>query len=407
MNKVSAGVNFRLVSRSGFSLVELLVVVSIVGVLTAIVIPAVQAARESARLNYCRNNIAQLSKAMLQHEGKFGFFPTGGWSPVWLGVAERTADSSQPGGWTFGVLPHLEELGTRDIVANASSTTAANVYQQLVSTPVKVFSCPSRRPSRAIPVPGVGPFCSAASTQIPITTAVRSDYAANGGANAGCPPLTRLRKVSGNVSASAKIKMSHVPPGNASGCNELDLPYTAIVNGHMNHSLDRLGPCNGCTAAVDGNVFSPNSVSEGDAWRKAPISKRLELPDDGIPDMQDGFVYRMSRVTAGHVRDGMSNVYLIAEKFVPSDKYRTGDDAGDQSVLYAGYSSSNVRFGYEPPVSDGDRGSHSNAFGGPHRAGWTVAFGDGSVRTLSFDIQPALHKALASRDDGSLAIPPQ
>ncbi|MFM8635667.1 MAG: DUF1559 domain-containing protein, partial [Planctomycetia bacterium] len=213
--------------------------------------------------------------------------------------------------------------------------------------------------------------------------------------------------VSGNVSSAAKIKVSHVPPGNSSQCSELDLPYTSVVNGHMNHSLDRLGPCDGCTAAVDGNVFTPKDVSEGDAWRKAPLSKRLELPDDGIPDMQDGFVYRMSRVTAGHIRDGLSNVYLVAEKFVPSDNYASGADLGDRSVLYAGYSSSNVRFGYEPPLSDSARGSHPNAFGSAHRAGWTVAFGDGSIRTLSFDIDPDLHKALSSRDDGAIAIPPR
>lgn len=394
-------------SRAGFSLIELVVVISIGAVLLAIIVPAVQAARESARLNHCRNNVAQLSKALLQHEVKFGFFPTGGWSPVWLGVAERTSDSSQPGGWTYGVLPHVDELGTRDIVANVTAGTAAEAYQRLVTTPVRVFSCPSRRTARPLPVSEVGPFLSAAFNQIPITTGVRSDYAANGGSNAGCPPVTRLSKVSGNVSSSAKIKVSHVPLGNKSQCNELDLPYTSVVNGHMNHSLDRLGPCDGCTAAVDGTVFSPKDVAEGDAWRKAPLSKRLELPDDGIPDMQDGFVYRMSRVTAGHIRDGLSNVYLVAEKFVPSDSYASGTDVGDQSVLYAGYSSSNVRFGYEPPLSDAARGAHPNAFGSAHRAGWTVAFGDGSIKTLSFDIDPELHKALSSREDGAIAIPPR
>jgi prepilin-type N-terminal cleavage/methylation domain-containing protein len=392
--------------QAGFSLIELLVVISISGILTALILPAVQAARESARLNHCRNNVSQLSKGLLQHETKFGFFPTGGWSPLWLGVAERTADSSQPGGWTFGVLPLIEELATRDIVANATATTAVAAYQQLVTTPVTGFSCPSRRTARAVPVTGVGPFRSAASTQIPVTTAIRSDYAANGGSIAGCPPVAKLRNVSGNVSAAAKIKLSHFPPGNPDKCNELDLPYVAVVSGHGNHSLDRLGPCDGCTAAVDGNLYSPNNMLDGDAWRKAPLSKRLELSDDGIPDMGDGFVHRMSRVTAAHIRDGLSNVYLVGEKFVSSDKYRTGTDAGDQSVLYAGYSSSNVRFGYEPPRSDDLRGSHPNAFGSAHRAGWTMAFGDGSVRTLRFDIDPALHTALSSRDDGAIAIPP-
>lgn len=393
--------------RPGFSLIELLVVISISGILAALVLPAMQAARESARLNHCRNNVAQLSKGLLHHETKFGFFPTGGWSPLWLGVADRTADSSQPGGWTYGVLPHIEELTTRDIVANTTPANAVAAYQQLATTPVKVFACPSRRPVKPLPVTGIGPFRSAASVEIPLTSAVRSDYAANGGSSAGCPPMKRLNKISGNVSVSAKIKISHFPNGNEDKCNELDLPFVSVFDaGHIHHPFDRLGPCDGCTAAVDGTIFSPKDIAEGNAWRKAPLSKRLELPDDGIPDLQDGFVHRMSRVTAGHIRDGMSNVYLIGEKFVPSDHYRTGADVGDQSVLYAGYSSSNVRFGYEPPRSDVLRGSHPNAYGSPHRATWTVAFGDGSVRALSFDIDPALHKALSSRDDGAIAIPP-
>lgn len=396
----------RPVSRAAFSLIELLVVISISAILSALILPAVHAARESARLNHCRNNVAQLSKGLLQHEVKFGFFPTGGWSPLWLGVAERTADSSQPGGWTYGVLPHIEELATRDIVANATAATAVDAYQQLVTTPVRVFSCPSRRAAKPLPVSGVGPFRSAAAVGIPISSAVRSDYAANGGSSAGCPSMKRLNMVSGTVSSAAKIKISHVPPGNEDRCNELDLPYVSVVKGHINHSLDRLGPCDGCTAAVDTAIFSPKDAAEGDAWRKAPLSKRLELPDDGIPDLQDGFVHRMSRVTAGHIRDGLSNVYLIGEKFVPSDQYQTGTDAGDQSVLYAGYSSSSIRFGYETPRSDKLRGAHPNAYGSPHRATWTMAFGDGSVRTLSFDIDPDLHKALSSRDDGLVAIPP-
>ncbi len=304
-------------------------------------------------------------------------------------------------------MPLVEELATRDIVANATSTNAAQAYQQLVATPVKLFSCPSKRPAKALPVSGVGPFRAEASTGIPVTTAVRSDYAANGGSAAGCPPITKLRKITGNVSSSTRIKISHVPPGNAARCNELDLPYPAVVNGHINHALDRLGPCDGCTAPMDATIFSPADISEGDAWRKAPLAKRLELSDDGIPDMQDGFVHRMSRVTDGHIRDGLSNVYLVGEKYVPSDMHYTGTDPGDQSVLYAGYSSSNVRFGYEPPRADAMGGTHPNVFGSTHRGGWNMAFGDGAVRTLSFDIDPQLHKRLSSRDDGEIAIPPQ
>ena len=65
---------------AGFSLVELLVVITIIGILIALLLPAVQAAREAARRLQCGNNVKQLALAALSHESAFRFFPTGGWN---------------------------------------------------------------------------------------------------------------------------------------------------------------------------------------------------------------------------------------------------------------------------------------------------------------------------------------
>ena len=92
------GIPMVLQRRSAFTLVELLIGVAIISTLGAILLPAIQSAREAARLTSCRSNIAQLSKGMIEHETFHGYFPSGGWSPQWLGMAERSGDSSQPGG---------------------------------------------------------------------------------------------------------------------------------------------------------------------------------------------------------------------------------------------------------------------------------------------------------------------
>jgi prepilin-type N-terminal cleavage/methylation domain-containing protein len=392
----------------GFTIVELLVSVAIIGILSGLLLPAVQSARESARLTTCKSHISQIAKAMIRHETAMGHFPSGGWSPTWLGVAERPSDPSQPGGWTFGILPYAEELATRDLVADATALTAPSVYRQLATTPVRLFTCPSRRTSAPITVVGSGPFSSAVATGLTLTQATRSDYAANGGSVGNCPPLSVLKKVSGPVSNGTKITISHAPPGNPNNCQSLNLPYNAVVNAHLtpNHPSDRLGPCSGCSGSLDDTIYTPTSLTDGDAWRKATLGQKLALSDMGIPDLQDGFVHRMSRVTSAHILDGLTMSYLVGEKFMAADRYRTGTDAGDGAVLFAGYSSSNTRFGSEAPRQDERNVTAPTAFGGPHRAGFTIAFGDGSVRTIPYEIDPAVHKSLSARADGAVVTVP-
>src|ERR1700681_1054661 len=100
---------FRRHSTAGFTLVELLVVIAIIGVLVALLLPAVQAARESARRQQCSNNLKQLALGALNHHETQGNFPTGGWGWWWVGDADRGFKRDQPGGWIYNVLPYVEE----------------------------------------------------------------------------------------------------------------------------------------------------------------------------------------------------------------------------------------------------------------------------------------------------------
>lgn len=388
--------------KTGYTLVETLVAIAIVGSLWSVIVPAIQATRESARMNSCKHNLSQVSKAMLTHESRLGHFVSGGWSPLWLGTADRASGPSQPGGWAFSLLPYLNKTDLHQALAGLTPGTAAATYRQATASAQPIFACPSRRAGRPLPV-AIGPFMTAAGA-VSLAQASRTDFAANGGGVGGCPPLASLLKITGPIPSGTRITFSHVPPGNPGGCQSLRLPYVAVVNAHLtaNHPDDRLGPCEGCTGAVDATIYTPSSLADGDALETATAAQRLALPDQGIPDMQDGLVLRSSRITAAHVRDGLSATYMIGEKFVPASHHMTGTDAGDSSVLFAGYSSSTIRWGNQPPLSDNSSTVAAGAFGSNHRAGWNMAFGDGAVRTLSFSLDAALHRSQASRDDAVL-----
>jgi prepilin-type N-terminal cleavage/methylation domain-containing protein len=91
-------------SARGFTLVELLVVIAIVGILTAILLPAVQSAREAARRVSCVNNIKQLTLACLHYESRHGALPYA-----------RKADLPDAYTWTQLILPQIEQQDVQDM----------------------------------------------------------------------------------------------------------------------------------------------------------------------------------------------------------------------------------------------------------------------------------------------------
>ena len=99
----------------GFTLVELLVVITIIAILIALLLPAVQAAREAARQAQCKNNIKQLALGCLQHESQYKFYPTGGWGPQWMGDPNRSVGKRQTGGWIFCILPYIDQLALANL----------------------------------------------------------------------------------------------------------------------------------------------------------------------------------------------------------------------------------------------------------------------------------------------------
>ena len=96
-------------ARKGFTLVESLVVMGVIGILVSLMLPAVQAAREAARRIQCRNNLKQLALGMEHHVLAYGCYPSNGWGFCWIGDPDRGTGTAQPGGWIYNILPYLEQ----------------------------------------------------------------------------------------------------------------------------------------------------------------------------------------------------------------------------------------------------------------------------------------------------------
>ncbi len=161
--------------RGGFTLVELLVVITIIGILISLLLPAVQMARESARGAQCKNNLKQIGLASLQHLEKQGFFPSSGWGYTWTGDPDMGFGTKQPGGWTYNILPYMEQEAIHQLGAGLTGDAKRDALKEQRSMAVSVFYCPTRR--RAISYPQKE---TAINANQPDTLA-KTDYAANGG----------------------------------------------------------------------------------------------------------------------------------------------------------------------------------------------------------------------------------
>src|SRR5262245_43563519 len=131
---------------NGFTLVELLVVMAIIGMLIGLLLPAIQSAREAARRSQCMNNLKQIGLACHQHHDVYRVFPPG-WvqAPATI-PGGRTLVEGGHGTFPF-LLPYLEEQALANLYRwDKGSQKPEN--QPVATTQLKILQCPSAEPDR-------------------------------------------------------------------------------------------------------------------------------------------------------------------------------------------------------------------------------------------------------------------
>lgn len=179
-------------NRNAFTLVELLVVIAIIGILIALLLPAVQAAREAARRSDCSNKMKQLGLALQNHHDRYKRFPPGG-------AADQVPFGTNAGAWGSSwlvyILPDIEQSNIYDkmIFSGGSGwgTNANNNKNAAGGNEIDAFYCPSSPLERLARSPHGGGQLSA-SNYVGVSGAVsgfgglNESRNANPGGSAGC-----------------------------------------------------------------------------------------------------------------------------------------------------------------------------------------------------------------------------
>jgi len=131
----------------------------------------------------------------------------------------------------------------------------------------------------------------------------------------------------------------------------------------------------------------------------ATLSEEATYPEWSDTSKATGICFQRSELRLSQITDGLSNTYLIGEKYVTRGGYDTANDLGHDQSLYSGVDWDINRWVLDPPLPDSDF-SDTRTFGSAHAGVCHMALCDGSVRSVGYAIDAETHRRLGNRRDG-------
>ncbi len=162
--------------RRAFTLIEALVVITVIGILIALSLKAVQYSRDVARRHQCQNNLKNIATATYSHSASQQIIPSNGWGSEWVGEAQRGFGVSQPGGWLYSLLPYIEQSNVHGMSTGATANERKANAAKMLGVSIPTYVCVSRRSELLYPFVSSMPFRNCDRVDM----AAKTDYAING-----------------------------------------------------------------------------------------------------------------------------------------------------------------------------------------------------------------------------------